>query len=178
MIQLESDVKASDIRRLVANLEQIERKQVFAFKRELKEPAGKIAKDIVNSIDKLTPLSGMMSQTAGALQWNGAKATVSYSISYSRRYAVTPLIAIKVDSPTGYPGYYVTEKAGKRNPQGLTPRGRTMIDRINWKFGYLKGRGGNRIAWKYFAEHRDDLNRQAKEIIEKFEKKVETELNR
>jgi hypothetical protein len=178
MIELQSDVNASDIRRLVADLEKIEGKQVAAFKRELKEPAQSIARDIVSAIALLTPLSGMMSQTDGALQWNGAKATVSYSISYSRRYAVTPLIGIKVDSPPGYPGYYVTEKAGKRNPNGLTPRGRTMIDRINWKFGYLKGRGGNRIAWKYFAEHRDELNRQAKEIVEKFEKKVEMELNR
>jgi hypothetical protein len=178
MIELQSDVQASDIRRLVADLEKIEGKQVAAFKRELKLPAQDIARDIVNSIANLTPLSGMMSQTAGALQWNGAKATVSYSISYSRRYAVTPLIAIKVDSPPGYPGYYVTEKAGKRNPNGLTPRGRTMIDRINWKFGYLKGRGGNRIAWKYFAQHREELNRQAKEIIEKFENKIEAEINR
>lgn len=177
MIQLEADVQASDIRKLVADLESIDHKLVNAFKRELKQPAGSIAKDIVSAIDRLKPLSGMMNYTAGALHWGGAVARVSYSIAYSRKYAVTPLIAIKVDSPAGSPGYYVTEKAGKKNPNGLTPRGKTMINRINWRFGELKGHGGNRIAWKYFWQHRDELNRQAKDIVEKFEQVINAEVN-
>jgi hypothetical protein len=46
------------------------------------------------------------------------------------------------------------------------------------KFGPLKGKGGNRIAWKYFWAQRGLLNRAAGMVLEKFERRITNEMDR
>jgi hypothetical protein len=58
------------------------------------------------------------------------------------------------------------------------PQGQYLIARMVQKYGPLKGKGGNRIAWKYFWGQRDLLNRAAAMIIDKFERKITNEMDR
>jgi hypothetical protein len=92
---------------------------------------------------------------------------------------VTSLLSIKVDSPKDAPGYIAAESAGRRTGgAGNSPQGSHFIAMMTDKFGPLKGKGGNRIAWKYFWGQRDLLNRAAASVIDKFERMVTNEMDR
>jgi hypothetical protein len=131
--------------------------------------------------------------TPYALKWEGAKTRVSISLAGSRARDITPLFSIKVESPKGSPGYMAAEVAGNPNArtrksivsrtkwggsQAGGPQGQYLIARMVQKFGPLKGKGGNRIAWKYFWEQRVLLNRAASMVIDKFERKITNEMDR
>jgi hypothetical protein len=137
-----------------------------------------MASVIKSRIQVTPPLSGMGGYTPRALLWQGAVTKVSISLAGSRRRDVTPLLAIKVDSPKGAPGYMAAESAGRLGGEGNTPQGTHFIAAMTDKFGPLKGKGGNRIAWKYFNAQYPLLRRAALAIIDNFERKITNEMDR
>jgi hypothetical protein len=137
-----------------------------------------MASTIKSRIQVTPPLSNMDGYSARSLIWRGAVTKVSISLAGSRKRDVTPLLAIKVDSPKGAPGYIAAETAGRNGGAGNTPQGSHFIAMMTDKFGPLKGKGGNRIAWKYFWAQRDLLNRAANMIVQKFERMVTDEMSR
>jgi hypothetical protein len=87
-------------------------------------------------------------------------------------------LSINVDSPRDAPGYIAAETAGRRGGAGNSPQGSHFIAMMTDKFGPLKGKGGNRIAWKYFWGQRDLLNRAANMVVQKFERIASEEMSR
>jgi hypothetical protein len=187
------DVRADGVREMLAKLEAIDPALVRQFKRDLKSTAQDMSSTIQARIGVTPPLSGMGNYTPYALTFQGAKARVSISLAGNRRRDVTPLLAIKVDSPKGAPGYMAAEVAGNPNArvrkslvsrtkwggsQAGGPQGQYLIARMVHKYGPLKGKGGNRIAWKYFWAQRDLLNRAANMIVQKFERIASDEMSR
>jgi hypothetical protein len=172
------DVRAEGVREMVAQLKEIDPKLASQFRKELKGPAQDMATIIKSSIQVTPPLSGMGGYTRRSLIWQGAVTKVSISLAGSRRRDVTPLLSIKVDSPKGAPGYMAAESAGRRGGEGNTPQGTHFIAAMTDKFGPLKGKGGNRIAWKYFWAQRGLLNRAAGMVLEKFERRITNEMDR
>lgn len=185
------DVRADDLRHAIEVLNEVDDKSTLQLKRDLKSTASQMASTIQTNISAIRPLSGMTGQTAYALTWGGAKATVSYSMTGNRRRDVTNLLSIKVSSPPGQPGYIVSEFAGNPNARqrkslvsrtkwgGSQPggaQGAYLIAHMVWKFGPLKGKGGNRIAWKMFVRQEDKLNRAAMAILDNFMAKVSSEV--
>jgi nicotinamide mononucleotide (NMN) deamidase PncC len=160
------DVDAEGVREMLAKLNDIDPKLVTQFRKELRDTAKGMATTIQSRIQVTPPLSGMGGYTPRSLIWQGAKARVSISMAGSRQRDVTPLLAIKVDSPKGAPGYIAAESAGSKGSSGNTPQGTHFIAMMTQKFGPLKGKGGNRIAWKYFWGQRDLLNRAAGMVVE------------
>jgi nicotinamide mononucleotide (NMN) deamidase PncC len=175
---IEYDVDAEGVREMLAKLKDIDPKLVTQFRKELRDTAKGMATTIQSSIQVTPPLSGMGGYTPRSLIWQGAKARVSISMAGSRERDVTPLLAIKVDSPKGAPGYIAAESAGSKGSSGNTPQGTHFIAMMTQKFGPLKGKGGNRIAWKYFWGQRDLLNRAAGMVVDKFERMVTNEMDR
>jgi hypothetical protein len=88
------------------------------------------------------------------------------------------LLSIKVDSVKGAPGYMAAETAGRRGAEGNTPQGTHFIAAMTDKFGPLKGKGGNRIAWSLFWSQKLLLERAAAMVIDKFERKITNEMDR
>jgi nicotinamide mononucleotide (NMN) deamidase PncC len=172
------DVRADGVREMLAQLKEIDPKLVTQFRKELRGTAKDMASTIQSRIQVTPPLSGMGGYTPRSLIWQGAKARVSISMAGSRERNVTPLLSIKVDSPRGAPGYIAAEAAGSRGATGNTPQGTHFIAMMTEKFGPLKGKGGNRIAWKYFWGQRALLNRAANMVIDKFERIVTNEMSR
>ncbi len=187
------DYEAEGVREMVARLKDIDPKLVTEFRKELKSTASDMASKIKSRISVTPPLSGMSGYTPYALKWEGAKTRLSVSLAGSRARDITPLFSIKVDSPPGSPGYMAAEVAGNPNArtrksivsrtkwggsQAGGPQGQYLIARMVQKFGPLKGKGGNRIAWKYFWEQRVLLNRAASMVIDKFERKITNEMSR
>jgi len=172
------DVRADGVREMLAKLKEIDPQLVTQFRKELRGTAKDMASTIQSRIQVTPPLSGMGGYTPRSLIWQGAKARVSISMARSRQRDVTPLLAIKVDSPKGAPGYIAAESAGSKGSSGNTPQGTHFIAMMVQKFGPLKGKGGNRIAWKYFWEQRVLLNRAASMVIDKFERKITNEMDR
>jgi hypothetical protein len=176
---IDFDVRAEGVRDMVAQLKAIDPKLASQFRRELKGTAQDMASVIKSRIQVTPPLSGMGGYTLRALLWQGAVTKVSISLAGSRRRDVTPLLAIKVDSPKGAPGYMAAESAGRRTGgAGNSPQGSHFIAMMTDKFGPLKGKGGNRIAWKYFNAQYPLLRRAALAIIDKFERRVTEEMDR
>jgi hypothetical protein len=172
------DVRAEGVRDMVAQLKAIDPKLATQFRKELRGTANDMASIIKSRIQVTPPLSNMDGYSARSLIWRGAVTKVSISLAGSRRRDVTPLLAIKVDSPKGAPGYMAAESAGRRGGAGNSPQGSHFIAMMTDKFGPLKGKGGNRIAWKYFWAQRDLLNRAANMIVQKFERMVTDEMSR
>jgi hypothetical protein len=172
------DVRADGMREMLAQLKEIDPKLVTQFRKELRGTARDMASTIQSRIQVTPPLSGMGGYTPRSLIWQGAKARVSISMAGSRERNVTPLLSIKVDSPKGAPGYIAAESAGSRGATGNSSQGAHFIAMMVQKFGPLKGKGGNRIAWKYFWAQRDLLNRAATMIVDKFERIVTNEMDR
>ena len=186
------DVRAEGVREMLAKLEAIDPALVRQFKKDLKSTAQDMSSTIQARIGVTPPLSGMGGYTPYALTFQGAKARVSISLAGNRRRDVTPLLAIKVDSPKGAPGYMAAEVAGNPNArlrkslvsrtkwggsQPGGPQGQHLIARMVQKYGPLKGKGGNRIAWKYFWAQRDLLNRAATMVVQKFERIATSEMD-
>jgi len=172
------DVRAEGVRDMVAQLKAIDPKLATQFRKELRGTAQDMASIIKARIQVTPPLSGMAGYSARSLIWQGATTKVSISLTGSRKRDVTPLLAIKADSPKGAPGYIAAEKAGSLGASGNTPQGTHFIAMMTEKFGPLKGKGGNRIAWKYFWGQRALLNRAANRVVEKFERIVTNEMSR
>jgi hypothetical protein len=187
------DYEAVGVREMVARLKDIDPKLVSAFRKELKGTAQDMSSTIKSRISVTPPLTGMGGYTPYALKWEGAKTRVSIALAGSRARDITPLFSIKVESPKGSPGYMAAEVAGNpraRVRQSLVSRtkwggsqpggtqGQYLIARMVQKFGPLKGKGGNRIAWKYFWEQRQLLNRAASMVIDKFERRITNEMDR
>jgi hypothetical protein len=172
------DVRADGVREMLAQLKAIDPKLVTQFRKELRGTAKDMASTIQSRIQVTPPLSGMGGYTPRSLIWQGAKARVSISMAGSRKRDVTPLLAIKVDSPRGAPGYIAAESAGSPGASGNSPQGTHFIAMMVQKFGPLKGKGGNRISWKYFWAQRPLLNRAAASVIDKFERMVTNEMDR
>jgi hypothetical protein len=170
--------EAEGVREIQAQLKAIDPKLASQFRKELKGTANQMASTIKSRIQVTPPLSNMDGYSARSLIWRGAVTKVSISLAGSRRRDVTPLLAIKVDSPKGAPGYMAAESAGRRGGAGNSPQGSHFIAMMTDKFGPLKGKGGNRIAWKYFWAQRDLLNRAANMIVQKFERMVTDEMSR
>jgi len=175
---IDFDVRAEGVRDMVAQLKAIDPKLASQFRRELKGTAQDMASVIKSRIQVTPPLSGMGGYTPRALLWQGAVTKVSISSAGSRRRDVTPLLSIKVDSPKGAPGYMAAESAGRLGGEGNTPQGTHFIAAMTDKFGPLKGKGGNRIAWKYFNAQYPMLRRAAMEVIDNFERKITNEMDR
>jgi hypothetical protein len=175
---IDFDVRAEGVRDMVAQLKAIDPKLASQFRRELKGTAQDMASVIKSRIQVTPPLSGMGGYTPRALLWQGAVTKVSISLAGSRRRDVTPLLSIKVDSPKGAPGYMAAESAGRLGGEGNTPQGTHLIAAMTDKFGPLKGKGGNRIAWKYFNAQYPVLRRAAMEVIDNFERKITNEMDR
>lgn len=189
---IEFDVRADNVRELVARLKNIEPKLASTFRKDLKSTATNTASMIQSRIGQIRPpLSNMQYGTARALRWDGAKARVTLSLRGSRKRDVTPLLGIIVDSPKGSPGYIVAETAGSRGPVkslsggrsawgGSTrrgPQGQHLVATLVQRFGPLKGKGGNRIAWGFFSKQRESITSAAKLVLGKFEAEVTRELN-
>ena len=187
------DYEAVGVREMVARLKDIDPKLVSAFRKELKSTASEMASTIKSRISVTPPLSGMGGYTPYALKWQGANTRTSISLAGSRARDITPLFSIKVDSPKGAPGYMAAEVAGNPRARLRTslvsrtrwggsqpggPQGQYLIARMVQKFGPLKGKGGNRIAWKYFWEQRVLLNRAAASVIDNFERRMTNEMDR
>jgi hypothetical protein len=187
------DYEAEGVRDMVARLQDIDPKLATQFRKELKSTAQDMSTTIKSRIQVTPPLSGMSGYTPYALKWEGAKTRVSISLAGSRARDITPLFSIKVDSPPGAPGYMAAEVAGNPNARtrksivsrtkwgGSQPggsQGQYLIGRMVQKFGPLKGKGGNRIAWKYFWAQRPLLNRAAAAVIDKFERQITNEMDR
>jgi len=173
------DVEAKGVRDLVAQLKDIDPKLASQFRRELKGTANDMASTIKSRIQVTPPLSNMDGYSLRSLIWRGAVTKVSISLAGNRRRDVTSLLSIKVDSPKDAPGYIAAESAGRRTGgAGNSPQGSHFIAMMTDKFGPLKGKGGNRIAWKYFWGQRDLLNRAAASVIDKFERMVTNEMDR
>jgi len=181
MIKYEADVQGVSV--MVKALKSVDPDSVKELRAKLKRVASKITPMIVDGINRQgAPLSGMIkpNKTAGAKkgEWGGAIGKVKTSFAGNRRRDITPLVYIEMLSPAGKPGYSIVEAAGHRNRFGVTPQGAHFIAMINQRRGTLKGKGGNRIAWKYFWEQRQLLNRAASMVIDKFERKLTNEMDR
>lgn len=175
------DVRADGVRDMVAQLKAIRPDLVTEFRTKLRGTAKEMASDIKSQIQVTPPLTNMkptMGVAGRSLIWRGAVTKISISLAGSRKRDVTPLLSIKVDSPKGAPGYIAAETAGRNGGAGNTPQGTHFIAMMTDKFGPLKGKGGNRIAWKYFWGQRALLNRAANRVVEKFERIVTNEMDR
>jgi hypothetical protein len=176
----ETEVVVTGVAELVARLKELDPKLVTKFRKELRDTAKATASRIQSQIQTTPPLSGMSGDSPRALRWAGAVASVSISITGSRRKDVTPLLKIKVDSIKGSPGYMVGEKAGAKGPAGSTPQGSNLIAVLADRLGPIKGKGKGaqrQIAWRYFWAERRELNNAAVDIVNRFEKISTGKLN-
>jgi hypothetical protein len=181
MIRVEADVEG--ISYMVSALKSIDPKLVTLLRRELKSTATSVSSAIAGSITRQgAPLSGMIKPNATVKrkedEWGGAVAKVKTSFAGNRQRDITPLVYIEMLSPTGKPGYSIVEAAGHRNPHGVTPQGAHFIAMINQRRGVLRGKGGNRIAWRFFVQHKKTLNAAAVQIIDKYSTRLSEELNK
>jgi hypothetical protein len=180
MIQVKADVEGVSV--MVKALKAIDPDSVKELRVKLRKVATNVAPLIVGGINRQgAPLSGMIrpNKTAGAKkgEWGGAVAKVKTSFAGNRRRDITPLVYIEMLSPAGKPGYSIVEAAGHRNRFGVTPQGAHFIAMINQRRGLLKGKGGNRIAWRFFVQHKATLNRAAIAIIDEYSAKLSREIN-
>lgn len=186
---IEFDIRADDLRQAIAKLTEVEPRTTIDLRNELKSTATQMATMIAANISAIKPLSGMTRQTAHALTWSSVKAIASYAIKGDRRRDVTSLLSIKVSSKT--PGYIVSEFAGNPNARPRTssqdrtrwggskpggPQGAHLIAHMVQKFGPLKGKGGNRIAWKMFMRQQTTLHDAAVKVLDKFMAKISDEM--
>jgi hypothetical protein len=193
---IEFDIRADDLRLAIAQLAEVEPKSTLELKQKLKKTSDKMASYIQSNISAIKPLSGMTGQTPRALTWSGAKAISSYAIKGDRRRDVTSLLSIKVSSRTA--GYIVMEFAGNPNAKKRVatssvhkdgsartvfggskpggPQGAHLIAHMEQKFGPLKGKGGNRIAWKMFMRQQDTLHAAAVAVLDDFMLKASREI--
>jgi hypothetical protein len=179
MITVHADV--SNITGMVRELKAIDPKLVNTFRKELKSTAKGVASLVVGNINRQgAPLSGMTKPnmlSRNRADWGGAIATIKSNFAARKGLDITPLLAIEMKSPKGSPGYSIAEVAGHKNPGGTSPQGAHFIAMITERRGPLKGKGGNRIAWRFFVQHRATITRAAVSIVDKFSAELSRDIN-
>lgn len=164
------------------------------MRKELVRDAKSVAEPIVSiikkSIPSTAPLSGMSraNNPTGRLAWGAGKPAKSVTTKFrsgrSRTRAITPLVAIWVNSPmtaiADIAGKGAMRKAKKITSEyaykdatrrhRVTTQGRTMIR-------MLKQRNLNNFVYPNVEDSLDDARRQVKLILERYARKVNRKLN-
>jgi hypothetical protein len=188
-----------DVKGLIRELEALEPGIKKQLVRDAKDIAKPIASTIKSSIPTTAPLSGMTrsypvasSHTTGdpegRLGWGAGKPANSVTIKFrtgrSRISAVTPLVAIWVNSPmtaiadvAGKGGNRKAKKVtseyaykGGKRRHAVTSQGRIMIQR-------LREKNLNNFVYPNVEDSLDDAQSQVKLVIDRYAAKVNRKLN-
>jgi hypothetical protein len=186
-----------DIRALTKELNELEPGMKSAMVREAKSEAKPIVTILKQVIPKTAPLSGMSlnKNPTGRLAWGGSQTkkgnripansvTVKFRTGRSRTRAITPLVAVWVNSPMTA----IADVAGKGNMRKakkitseyaykggtrrhrVTTQGETMI-RV------LKSRNLNNFVYPNVEDQIDNVSAEVKLVIERYARKVNRKLN-
>jgi hypothetical protein len=179
-----------DVKGLLRDLEALEPGMRKALVKDAKDVAKPIVSIIKQSIPTTAPLSGMSktNNPTGRLAWGAGKpansVTTKFRSGRSRSRAITPLIAIWVNSPmtaiADVAGKGAMRKAKKVTSEyaykggtrrhRVTSQGQTMI-RV------LKERNLNNFVYPNVEDRIDDAQAEVKLIIERYARKVNRKLN-
>jgi hypothetical protein len=169
------DVDAKGVKEMVANLKEINPDLVKQLRADLRKVVAEVASNIKADIGAMpAPLSGF-AQPGNKAFWGGVTAKPSISLANTRK--ITPLLGIKVNSVKGAPGYMIAETAGKKT-SGITPQGQNMVAVLTDRLGPIKGKSGNRIAWKLFYRKKEQLRKAALIIVDDYARKASVRLNK
>jgi len=169
------DVQAKGVKEMVSKLKDIDADLVKDLRSDLRSEVSSTASSIKSQIGAMpAPLSGM-AEPGNKAYWGGVNATVSISLSNTKK--ITPLLAIRLKPKKGAPGYLIAETAGKKT-FGVTPQGQNLIAVLTDRLGPIRGSSGNRIAWKMFSSRRAELRKAALGVLDTYSRKVSVRLNK
>jgi hypothetical protein len=169
------DVQAKGVKEMVGKLKDVDVDLVKALRSDLRTEVSSTASFIKAQIGAMpAPLSGM-AEPGNKAYWGGVTARAAISLSNTKK--ITPLLAIKMNSAKGAPGYLIAETAGKKS-RGNTPQGQNLIAVLTDRLGSIRGKSGNRIAWKMFSSRRAELRKAALGVLDSYSRKVSVELNK
>jgi hypothetical protein len=179
-----------DVKGLLRELDNLQP----GMRKELVRDAKSVAKPTVaiikQSIPATAPLSGMSktNNPTGRLAWGAGKPAKSVTVKFrsgrSRSRAITPLVAIWVNSPmtaiADVAGKGAMRKAKKVTSEyaykdgtrrhRVTTQGRTMI-RV------LRERNLNNFVYPNVEDSLDDVQQEVKLVLERYARKVNRKLN-
>lgn len=132
-----------------------------------------------------SPLSGFAPKTLDARDSNRDyidryryyKPSVKVVIGSKRggRFKTRPIVAIRFVSRNKAPGFTILERAGSRNPNGLSYRGRNLIQGLRTA-GYPLGDRG-RFVIPPFYEKKNEVTAMAERIVKKYSQRVSRRLS-
>lgn len=176
----------------IRTLKQIDSGVYKEFTDEFRTEAKKIAAELKTNIPKRSPLSGMK---PAILARRGATSNADYldiyqwrmpsvkivigSRSRGGRRRSRPVVAIRFRDSRKTAGFSILELAGAENPNGVTYRGRNMIQGLKKKKYPLRGGGDipkGRFVIPDFYERKPEIMAMAERILLKYSEKVSRRL--
>jgi len=186
-----------NVKGLLKDLEALEPGMRKALVKDAKKPAKPIVTILKKAIPTTAPLSGMSlsKNPHGRLAWGGSQTkkgnrvpansvTTKFRSSRSRTRAITPLVAIWVNSPMTAIAD-VAGKGGMRKAKTVTNeyayKGKTRRHRVTSQgetmIRVLKSRNLNNFIYPNVEDKIDDAQTEVKLIIEQYARKVNRKLN-
>jgi len=186
-----------DVKGLLKDLEALEPGMRKALVKDAKAVAKPIVTEIKKSIPTTAPLSGMSlrNNPRGRLAWGGSQTkkgtrvpansvTTKFRSSRSRTRAVTPLVAIWVNSPMTA----IADIAGKgnmRKAKKITSeyaykdgtRRHRVTSQGRWMIKGLKERNLNNFIYPNVEDRLEDAQAEVKLVIDRYARKVNRKFN-
>ena len=186
------DYSVSDIRNLQRALKAIDPKLRTQLLREAKAPARPVQQQVVQAIQKVTPISGL---TQGRLNWNGSvdskgkthkptNVKIQFRTSSSGKSDKTTLVRVRAASPAvtfvdmagrsgkylnaGYRGTGRTRPYLWRSPSGEIQQ---RTHRVNGQIGGIfkeYGRKASRFIWPAAEQSIPEARNQVDKVLQKF----------
>jgi hypothetical protein len=171
----------------IRTLKQIDSEVYKEFTSEFRTEAKKIAAELKTNIPKRSPLSGMK---PAVLAKRSAESNADYLDIYQWRMPTVkiiigsrsrggrrrsrPVVAIRFRDSRKTAGFSILELAGTKNPQGVTYRGRNMIQGLKTA-GHPLNEGG-RFVIPEFYRRKPEIMATAEKVLLKYSKRVSEDL--
>lgn len=169
-------LKEADLRAVLAELKQLDPNLQKELRKELRTGLKPVADGLKQGIPKQAPLSGFSkAQGSPPFVFGTVSAAVKTSFRGGRGRAFSNVASIQLQDRRPNAGFSILELAGSKNPNGVTPQGRALIQNLASKgFGVRGGLG--RFAIPEFKGKQGDVESIAIKILDRFASMVNRRL--
>jgi hypothetical protein len=158
------EVDANAIKRLVAELKEIDPGLARQLGKDLKSDLSKFASDIQNEMPPESPLSGMAH--SGRTGWSPAIVKISATPGAGWGRSIARVVIEGRPRPAALK---IAEFAGSSRYTKSTGPGRAFVENLEQKYPLVKGRGG-RFGFRAYYQKQPEMLAIIEKVIDRFVK--------
>jgi hypothetical protein len=160
MLEIKKSVDEASVRKLIAEMKELEPTAIADLRRELKSKMKPFASQIQAQVPTSSPFKGMERNYYGRIQWAAPKVTISFTPGKRSRLEEIPLLTL-IATNAAKLGFDYTETAGvrKRKPASVSRQYHRKGDsaprrhKVTTQGDELIKKARSESKWNYKAGH-------------------------